>query len=113
MDNIIDHDWGKEIVWTSNETYSGKILIFEFAEMSTPLHFHKNKNKSWFVNAGKFLVTWIDTSEGQAYSKELPEGSVFEVPALMPVKLKSLENNSAMAECGNSNDIDDIYRLGN
>jgi len=33
------------------------------------------------------------------------------VPALLPVTLKSLANNSAMAETSNSNDPDDYYRL--
>lgn len=111
MNNIKDYNWGKEIIWTSSQEYCGKILVFEKSEMSTPLHFHKQKNKSWFVNAGKFVITWIDTTDGQAYSKELPEGSVFEVPALMPVKLKSLQDNSAIAECSDSN-LEDFYQLG-
>ena len=111
MDNIIDHDWGKEIVWTSNRSYCGKILIFKEANKSTPLHFHRDKNKSWFVNAGKFLVTWIDTKDGQAYSQELTEGGVFEVPSLLPVKLSSLQENSAMAECNDSVE-EDYFILG-
>lgn len=112
MENIIDHNWGKEIIWTDNEHYCSKILIFEKADMKTPLHFHKNKRKSWFVNAGKFEVQWIDTSEGKAYAQELSEGAVFEVPILMPVILKSLLPNSAMAETSNNNDKNDYYRLG-
>ena len=111
MDNIKEHEWGKEVIWSSTEDYCGKILIFEKAEATIPLHFHKEKDKSWFVNAGKFLVTWIDTNNGQAFSKELPEGSVFHVPALLPVRLQSLQENSAMAECSNNND-DNFQWLG-
>ena len=110
-DNIKQHNWGYELIWSATEEYCGKILVFEKANCSTPLHFHKTKNKSWFVNAGKFNVTWVDTNDGKAYSKELPEGSVFDVPALMPVRLTSLADNSAMAECANSKD-DDFYKLG-
>ena len=109
--NIKETEYGYEIVWTDNEYYCSKILVFEKSDKQTRLHFHKDKHKSWFVNAGKFLVTWIDTTDGKAYSKELPEGSVFEVPALLPVKLQSLESNSAMAECS-SNNQDDMYFLG-
>jgi len=111
MDNIKEHEWGKEIVWSAKENYCGKILVFEKAEKAMPLHFHKSKEKSWFVNAGKFEVQWVDTTDGKAYSKELPEGSVFEVPALLPVTLKSLVPNSAMAETSNNNNIEDYYRL--
>lgn len=110
-DNIKKHDWGYEVIWSTLEEYCGKILVFEKANKSIPLHFHKTKSKSWFVNAGKFNVTWVDTTDGKAYSKELPEGSVFEVTPLMPVKLTSLVDNSAMAECANTRD-DDFYRLG-
>jgi mannose-6-phosphate isomerase-like protein (cupin superfamily) len=110
-ENIKKFDWGYEIVWANNDYYCSKILVFENSEKKIPLHFHKSKNKSWFVNAGKFEVQWVDTEDGKVYAKELPEGSVFEVPALTPVTLKSLSPNSAMAETSNSNDEKDFYRL--
>jgi hypothetical protein len=110
-DNVKQTDYGYEIVWTDNENYCSKILVFEEEGKQTRLHFHKNRHKSWFVNAGKFEVQWVNSKDGKAYSKELPEGSVFDVPALLPVTLKSLADNSAMAETSNNNDVDDYYRL--
>ena len=86
--NVIKTDYGYDVVWTDNEYYCSKILIFEEEGKQTRLHFHKDKHKSWFVNAGKFEVQWVDPKDGKAYSKELPEGSIFEVPALLPVTLK-------------------------
>ena len=110
-DNIKQTEWGYEIVWADNEYYCSKILVFEKAEMKTNLHFHKDKHKSWFVNAGKFEVTWVDPKDGKPYAQELPEGSVFDVPPLFPVTLKSLAPNSAMAETSNNNNAEDYYRL--
>ena len=110
-DNIQKTDYGYDVVWTDNENYCSKILVFEKAQSQTRLHFHKDKQKSWFVNAGKFEVQWVDPKDGKAYSQELPEGGVFEVPPLLPVTLKSLADNSAMAETSNSNDPEDYYRL--
>ena len=112
MDNIKDHDWGKEVIWADTDDYCGKILIFENANKKMKLHFHKTRSKSWFVNAGCFQVQWIDTKDGKVYAQELPEGSTFTVPALMPVMLESLVANSAMAEVSNNNKKDDVYRLG-
>lgn len=109
--NVRETDYGYEITWTSNEFYCSKILVFEKEGVKTPLHFHKEKQKSWFVNAGKFEVQWMDTSDGKAYAKELPEGAVFEVPSMLPVSLKSLQPNSAMAETSNNNNEEDYYRL--
>ena len=45
-------------------------------------------------------------------SQELAEGGVFHVPALMPVMLQSLTDDSAIAETSNNNNAEDIYRLG-
>ena len=109
-DNIKQTDYGYEIVWADNELYCSKILVFEKSNVKVPLHFHKDKTKSWFVNAGSFKVQWLDTKDGKVYAQELPEGSVFHVPALMPVMLESTAPNSAMAETSNNNK-DDFYRL--
>ena len=110
-DNIKETEYGYEIVWTDNEYYCSKILVFEKADHQTRLHFHKDRHKSWFVNAGKFEVQWVDPKDGKAYSQELPEGAVFEVAPLLPVSLKSLAPNSAMAETSNNNNTEDYYRL--
>ena len=110
--NVIKTDYGYDVVWADNEYYCSKILVFEKTDQQISLHFHKDKHKSWFVNAGKFEVQWVDPKDGKAYSKDLPEGSVFEVPALLPVKLKSLSPNSAIAETSNNNNLEDYYRLG-
>lgn len=109
--NIQKTDYGYNIIWTDNEYYCSKILVFEKSNAQTQLHFHKDKHKSWFVNAGKFEVTWIDSNDGKLYAQELLEGSVFDIPPLMPVTLKSLAPNSAMAETSNNNNEEDYYRL--
>lgn len=109
-DSVKQTEFGYEIIWADNEYYCSKILVFEEADLKTFLHFHKETHKSWFVNAGKFEVQWLDTKDGKAYSKELPEGSTFDIPPLMPVSLKSLVPNSAMAETSNNNKKD-YYRL--
>ena len=111
-DNIIKTDYGYDVVWADTEQYCGTLLVFEKADAKMKLHFHKNKSKSWFVNTGKFQVQWINTSEGKVYSQELAEGGVFHVPALMPVMLQSLTDDSAIAETSNNNNAEDIYRLG-
>lgn len=110
--NIVKTDYGYDIVWADNELYCSKILIFEKQGAKTPLHFHKNKTKTWFVNAGKFRVQWIDTADGKSYAQELEEGSVFHIEALTPVMLESMANNSAMAETSNINNSSDFCRLG-
>jgi hypothetical protein len=110
-DDIVKTEYGYEIVWANTNTYAGKILVFEKLGAKLPLHFHQQKNKSWFVNAGKFRVQWVDTQDGKCYAKELPEGSTFHVPALMPASLECLAPNSAIAEASSSQLDNDTYRL--
>jgi uncharacterized RmlC-like cupin family protein len=111
-DDLVKTAYGYEIAWANTASYCGKILVFESANAKLPLHFHKLRNKSWFVNAGKFRVQWIDTNDGKCYAKELTEGTVFHVPALMPAALESLIANSAIAESSDVEVTGDVYRLG-
>ena len=53
--------WGYEIIWANNDKYCGKILSFNTAGSKTSLHFHKERDKTWFINAGQFKVRFIDT----------------------------------------------------
>jgi len=110
-DNVVKTEYGYEIIWADTDDYVSKILVFENANQCLPLHFHRDTEKTWFVNAGTFKVQWVDTKDAKAYAKELPEGSVFHVPVLMPVSLKSLSENAAMAETRNQNNTEDYYRL--
>lgn len=111
-DNVKQTEWGCEVIWASTDEYCGKILVFNGAKKIMPLHFHKQKSKSWFVNSGKFKVQWIDTTDGNSYAQELDEGGVFHVPALMPVTLESVIDNSVIAETSSYDDSNDYYRLG-
>lgn len=111
-DNVVKTEFGTEITWADTEDYCSKILIFEKKGAKIPLHFHKSKKKSWFVNSGSFKIQWIDTADGKSYAQELVEGSVFHVTALQPVLLESLVDNSIVAETSNPSLPEDFYRLG-
>jgi len=102
-------DWGMEITWASEDDYCGKILVFKKVGDKMPLHFHTKTTKSWFVNNGKFLLRWVDTSTGKIYQQELPEGSVHKVEPLTPVSLECLEAGSAIAQTGNGDDLKDFH----
>lgn len=103
--------WGYEIVWSNNEKYCGKLLVFERAGAKTSLVFHKEKLKSWFINSGKFKVTYIDIQTGETKETTLSEGQTADFGPLGPHKIESLEPNSVIFEVGTSDLIEDRYRL--
>ena len=106
-----DKGWGFEIVFANNDKYCGKLLIFEKAGAKTSLVFHKEKAKSWFINAGRFKVTFIDVSTGEIKQSELSEGQTADFGPLGPHQIEALVDNSMIFEVGTADYIEDRFRL--
>ena len=107
----VDKGWGFEIVFANNEKYCGKLLIFDKAGAKTSLVFHKEKTKSWFINAGKFKVTFIDVTTGEIKQSELSEGQTADFGPLGPHQIEALVDNSMIFEVGTADYVEDRFRL--
>lgn len=107
----VDKGWGFEIVFANNDKYCGKLLVFERAGAKTSLVFHKEKAKSWFVNAGKFKVTYIDVATGQMKEAILDEGKTADFGPLGPHQVEALVDSSIIFEVGTGDYIEDRFRL--
>jgi hypothetical protein len=107
----VDKGWGFEIVFANNEKYCGKLLVFERAGSKTSLVFHKEKAKSWFINAGRFKVTFIDVSTGEIKQSELSEGQTADFGPLGPHQVEALVDNSMIFEVGTADHVEDRFRL--
>ena len=105
-------DWGVELPFTNAPGYQGKILIFEKAHSKTSMHFHKEKHKTFFVNAGKFNIRYIDVTNAGVFDIEIEEGNTYEVPPLQPIQIIALIDNSSLMEISNGSDPEDIYHIG-
>ena len=101
--------WGYELHWAMQKTYTGKILVFENLNARTDLFFHKHRNKSLFVNSGKFKIRYVNTENGEILETELDEGHTFNVPALMPIQICSLGVSGSISEVSDKPDDEDIY----
>jgi hypothetical protein len=107
----IDKGWGFEIVWSNNKDFCGKLLVFDRAGAKTSLVFHKDKKKSWFVNAGKFKITYIDVATGEMKEAILEEGKTADFGELSPHQVESLVANSVIFEVGTPDYVEDRFRL--
>ena len=74
--------WGYEMIWATNDLYCGKIMVFTREMAKTSMHFHKEKDETWFVNSGVFKVAYIDTKDSTLYEKELKEGDEMGITAI-------------------------------
>ena len=107
----IDKGWGFELVFANNDKYCGKLLVFDRVGAKTSLVFHKEKAKSWFVNAGKFKISYIDVSTGEMKQSEISEGQTADFGQLGPHQVEALIANSIIFEVGTSDQVEDRFRL--
>ena len=107
----VDKGWGFELIWATNDKYCGKIMVFEKVGSKFSLHFHKEKDETWFVNNGRFLLKWIDTSNAQLNELELKEGDTWHNPPLQPHQLIALEAGSSVTEVSTADSVEDNYRI--
>ena len=111
LEGYVKKGWGYELIWATNEKYCGKIMVFERPGAKFSMHFHHEKDETWFVNGGRFLVKWIDTKDASMYEKELKEGDVWHNPPLQPHQLIAIEANSSVTEVSTPDSVEDNYRI--
>mgnify|MGYP006269530529 FL=1 len=107
----VDKGWGYELIWATNDLYCGKIMVFEKQGSKMSMHFHKEKDESWFVNEGSFIVRWIDTKTATLFSQTLTQGMTWRNKPLLPHQLEALEDNSSITEVSTADSVEDNYRL--
>lgn len=112
LSGAVQKGWGYELIWATTDDYCGKIMFFNKEGNKTSMHFHKEKDETWFVNSGKFKVRYIDTSNSMLYEKELNEGDVWHNPPLMPHQLVAMQDESSITEVSTADSVEDNYRIG-
>ena len=111
LSGVVPKGWGYELIWASTDKYCGKIMFFEKANAKFSMHFHREKDETWFVNTGLFKVRWIDTSNAALYEKNLKEGDVWHNPPLQPHQLICLQEGSSITEVSTADSVEDNYRV--
>ena len=107
----VDKGWGYELIRATNDKYCGKIMVFDRVGAKFSMHFHKEKDESWFVNNGRFLLRWIDTETATLHEQELKEGDTWRNPPLQPHQLVALEPMSSISEVSTADSVEDNYRI--
>ena len=111
LDGTQEKGWGRELIWATNDLYCGKIMYFDRKGAKFSMHFHKEKDESWFVNEGSFIVRWIDTKTATLFSQTLTQGMTWRNKPLLPHQLEALEDNSSITEVSTADSVEDNYRL--
>lgn len=56
----IEKPWGSEVIFANNELYTGKLLSINKG-CRTSLHYHKEKDETFYINSGKVVMEIGDT----------------------------------------------------
>jgi mannose-6-phosphate isomerase-like protein (cupin superfamily) len=111
LQGVVDKGWGYELIWATNDNYCGKIMVFNNVNAKTSMHFHREKDETWFVNNGRFKVRWIDTKTAEMFEKELSEGETWHNPPLQPHQLECLVAGSSITEVSTPDSVEDNFRV--
>ncbi len=56
----VQKPWGSEVIFAENELYSGKLLLINEG-CRTSLHYHKEKDETFYIYSGKIVMERGDT----------------------------------------------------
>ena len=109
LKGLVPKGWGSEFIWATNDKYCGKFMNFEKG-CKFSMHFHKEKEETWYVQSGRFIVRWIDTANAELHEQELNVGSVWHNTPCMPHQLECIEEGTVI-EVSTPDSVEDNYRV--
>lgn len=110
LNGFVEKGWGSELIWATNDRYCGKLLNFNTGARFS-MHFHADKDESWYVLSGKFTVRYIDTKDASVHEVKLTTGSTWHNPPLLPHQV-ICEEAGTLIEVSTPDSIEDNYRVG-
>ena len=109
LEGFVEKGWGSELIWATNDKYCGKLLRFNKGTRFS-MHFHAEKDETWFVLTGKFIVHYIDTKTAEQFSKDLSSGDVWRNEPLFPHQIECVEEGTII-EVSTPDSVEDNYRV--
>lgn len=106
---LVSKGWGCENIWATNDKYCGKFMHFETGKKFS-MHFHSQKEETWYVLEGRFEVITIDTKTAKRSSKILEVGDTHHNPPLVPHQFVCMEKGTII-EVSSPDSVEDNYRV--
>ena len=101
--------WGEEVIIHNDDGYCGKLLRFRKGGKFS-MHFHSQKTETWYVNYGKFILTYIDTKNADKGRTTLMNGDIVHIEVNTPHQLEALEEGEIF-EVSTPHMDEDSYRI--
>jgi mannose-6-phosphate isomerase-like protein (cupin superfamily) len=109
LEGFVEKGWGHELIWATNDKYCGKLLKFNKGSKFS-MHFHSEKDETWYILNGKFIVRYIDTKTASTLEKELTPGETWHNTPLLPHQIECIEEGTII-EVSTPDSVEDNYRV--
>ena len=105
----VEKGWGSETIFATGDLYCGKLLNFNTGAKFS-MHMHREKDETWHVLAGKFVLKTIDTTTADTNVETLNVGDTRHIPPMLPHQLICVEEGSII-EVSTPDSVEDNYRI--
>jgi len=109
LEGFVKKGWGHELIWATNDLYCGKLMVFD-KDAKFSMHFHSQKDETWYVLSGMFAVETIDTKDASVFTKILNKGDTWRNRPLQPHRLICMEEGTII-EVSTPDSVEDNYRV--
>jgi hypothetical protein len=110
LEGFVEKGWGHELIWATNDKYCGKLLKFDKGARFS-MHFHAEKDETWYILDGRFEVRWINTRDATTESRTLTPGDTWRNEPLLPHQVICIEAGTII-EVSTPDSVEDNYRVG-
>jgi mannose-6-phosphate isomerase len=104
----VDKPWGYELIWAATDDYVGKLLFVKAGE-SLSLQFHREKDESWLVQAGRAKLELGSAGAAVLNEEVVGAGASFRFRPGTVHRVTALEDTTIL-EVSTSH-LDDVVRL--
>ena len=104
----VEKPWGHELIWAEAEQYVGKVLFVK-AGASLSLHFHRQKDESWLVHAGRAKVELGSAGDALLGAEVVGPGAAFRFRPGTVHRVTALEDTTILEV--STPQLDDVVRL--
>ena len=109
LEGFVKKGWGHELIWATNDKYCGKLMKFDKGAKFS-MHFHAEKDESWYVLDGLFMIKFIETKDASLHEVTLKAGEVWRNRPLQPHQVICLEEGTII-EVSTPDSVQDNYRV--
>jgi mannose-6-phosphate isomerase len=104
----IEKPWGHELLWALADAYCGKVLFVRAGE-SLSLQFHRQKEESWYFQAGRAEVEVGAVGEAVLSREVVGPGAAFHFVPGTVHRVRALEDTTILEV--STPHLEDVVRL--